>query len=256
MDQLYLEYEILQNRPGLLGDVASLIGMLKLDILTVSSIENNRRGFLLSYENEDQLESLRLALMAVQDLEIKIFHPPHQFDRLTLKHGKRIYKYADNPPIYRFFRKDLDYLIDFLGEILNQKPDILIGFQGSPGIGKSETCIAACVHANKPWILISSTLLRKIARISLDEDIYQAEPVLIIDAITTFYRSFPEHINFVKNILTRKVPRIVEHPQILIRETNIRLRDFDLIVELYLTEDDNQEVDYVKGQRFNSFDIS
>ena len=46
MSKYYMEYQILKDRPGLLGDVASLIGMLKLNIQTISSIENHRRGFI------------------------------------------------------------------------------------------------------------------------------------------------------------------------------------------------------------------
>lgn len=256
MNQLYLEYEILKNRPGLLGDVASFIGMLNFDILTVGSLAENRRGFLLKYQSKTQLTSLRLVLEAVPDLQIKIFHSPDHLDLLALKHGKRIKKSADRPPVYRFARNELDYLIDFLGEKLGEKADILIGFRGSPRIGKSEAIIAACVHANKPWILLSSTLMKKVVRTTLEEDYLAENPVLIVDAITTFYRAFPEHIRFVKQILQKKVPRVVEHPQILIQETDLELKDFDLIIELYSQKEDNLEGYLRTGWTFNAFDIS
>ncbi|AZR72436.1 hypothetical protein BBF96_02925 [Anoxybacter fermentans] len=257
MNKYYLEYKILNDRPGLLGDVASLIGMLKLNIQTISSIEGNKRGLLLNFNTMQQLESLYLALKEVQDLEVKIFREPQELDLLALKHGKRIQKTSENPPTFRFERKELDYLIDFLGGRLTKKSDIFVGFRGSPRVGKTETAIAASVHANKPWILISSTLLKKIVRTNLDNEILENGTILIIDAITTFYRSFPEHIEFVKNLLNKKIPRIVEHPDVLVRETNIKLSDFDLIIELNNDEDkENEEGEYIKGYGFYSFDIS
>lgn len=256
MNQLYLEYEIINNRPGLLGDVASFIGMLNFHILTVGSLADNRRGFLLKYQSDSQLTSLRLTLEAVPDLQIKIFHSPDHLDLLALKHGKRIKRLADRPPIYRFARNELDYLIDFLGEQLRERSDIFIGFRGSPRIGKTEAIIAACVHANKPWILLSSTLLKKVVRTTLKEDYLAECPVLIVDAITTFYRSFPEHIRFVKQILHHKVPRVVEHPQVLISETDLKLQDFDLIIELYSSDEDKTEKYLKRELGFNTFDIS
>ncbi len=257
MQQYYLEYEIINNRPGLLGDVASLIGMLKVNIKNVSSLKGHRRGFLLSYQTEQQLESLRSALMEVEDLQIKLFRAPQELDILTLKHGKRIRKLSSFPPVYRFDREELDYLIDFLGGRLTKGSDLLIGLRGSPRIGKSETAIAASVHANKPWVLISSTLLRKIMRTSIDEELLDMGAVLIIDAITTFRRSFPEHIEFVKKILNYPVLRIVEHPDILVHETDIQLESFDLIIEICSSEEEeNEGGEYIYGQGFYTFDIS
>ena len=253
-----MEYEILNDRPGLLGDVTSLIGMLKMNIEKVSSIDRHRRGFLLNYCSDQQMEALVQTLQEVPDLEIKRTNFPDEFDLLALKHGKRIQNNslnANDPPVYCFERKELDYLIDFLGGLLERETDLLIGLRGSPRIGKSETAIAASVHANKPWLLISSTLFRKVARTQIDAELLQITPVLIIDAITSFRRSFPEHIAFVRQVLRMKALRIVEHPDILIREADIQLHDFDLIVEITVTGDEAGRRES-KPYGFTNYDIS
>ena len=43
----YLEYEIQKNRPGLLGDISSLLGMLSINIITINGIDEDRRGLLI-----------------------------------------------------------------------------------------------------------------------------------------------------------------------------------------------------------------
>ena len=40
----YLEYEIEINRPGLLGDVSSLLGMLGISIVTINGVDQGKRG--------------------------------------------------------------------------------------------------------------------------------------------------------------------------------------------------------------------
>lgn len=39
----YLEYEIQYNRPGLLGDISSLLGMMAINIVTINGVENSHR---------------------------------------------------------------------------------------------------------------------------------------------------------------------------------------------------------------------
>ena len=34
----YLEYELQYNRPGLLGDISSLLGMLAINIITINGV--------------------------------------------------------------------------------------------------------------------------------------------------------------------------------------------------------------------------
>lgn len=42
--QWYMEYKIHKNRPGLLGDIASMLGILGVNILTINGVEGERRG--------------------------------------------------------------------------------------------------------------------------------------------------------------------------------------------------------------------
>ena len=38
-NQWYMEYKIHKNRPGLLGDIASVLGMLEVNILTINGLK-------------------------------------------------------------------------------------------------------------------------------------------------------------------------------------------------------------------------
>ena len=59
MREWYFEYEIQINRPGLLGDIASLLGMLRVNIVTINGVDQVRRGMLLRAEKEGQIERFR-----------------------------------------------------------------------------------------------------------------------------------------------------------------------------------------------------
>ena len=43
----YLEYEIIVNRAGLLGDVSSLLGMLGISIITINGVDQGVVDYLL-----------------------------------------------------------------------------------------------------------------------------------------------------------------------------------------------------------------
>ena len=51
----YFEYEIQVNRPGLLGDISSLMGMLSINIVTINGVDVSRRGMLLRCDHTDQI---------------------------------------------------------------------------------------------------------------------------------------------------------------------------------------------------------
>lgn len=255
MFSFYLEYKIINNRPGLLGNVASLLGLLKINILTIASIEDNYRGLLIEINKEESLKLIINSLNFSDDLMLTALRKPDFIDILALKHGKKI-KNKDNKNYYIFYREDLDILIDFLSEYLKINTNALIGFKGSPRIGKTETAIAAAVHANKRWQLLSSTLLRKIAITKISKELLDFNSVFIIDAITTFHRSNAEHIAFVNDILKLSIPRIIEHPEVLIQESEYLWDDFDLILEL---RDNNEDAGISRNNyihSYNSFDIS
>lgn len=250
----YLEYKIINNRPGLLGDLASLFGLLKINIETIASIESGCRGLLINIRDKKTKENLYNTLLGVDDLQINVFREPNLFDLLALKHGKKIKK-EKSSNYFSFTRDNLELLIDFLSEYLRSKDYALIGFKGSPRIGKTETAIAASIHANKNWQLISSTLLRKIARTKISENLLNTKSVFIIDAITTFYRSNSEHISLVKKILKMNIPKIIEHPEVIVKETEYKWDDFDLLIELVDKEKSGENINkYI--HTFNSFDIS
>ena len=48
MGEWYLEYEIQVNRPGLLGDISSLLGMLRVNIVTINGVDGGHRGMLVT----------------------------------------------------------------------------------------------------------------------------------------------------------------------------------------------------------------
>ncbi len=54
----YLEYEIEINRPGLLGDVSSLLGMLGISIVTINGVDQGKRGLLIKTDNLKKLNVL------------------------------------------------------------------------------------------------------------------------------------------------------------------------------------------------------
>ncbi len=37
----YFEYELKYDRPGLLGEISSLLGMLSINIITINGVENS-----------------------------------------------------------------------------------------------------------------------------------------------------------------------------------------------------------------------
>lgn len=124
---LYLEYEIQLDKPGLLGAVTTLLGMLGLNILTVSAIGAKRRGFLLRVLTEAKVEALKTALDQVRAINVIALRPPTLLDRIALRHGRRLDPAADNPPTYRFVREELGVLVDFLGDTLIEGKNLIIG---------------------------------------------------------------------------------------------------------------------------------
>lgn len=252
MNRIYLEYFIKKDRPGLLGDIASILGLLKINILTISSIDSNKRGFLLSLPEGLTEEFLASFLERIEDLQISFLKKPHLLDYLALKHGERIEENLKTPPLYSFRREQIHILIDFIGSILKREKAINIGFKGEPRVGKTESAIASCVLANKGWALISSTLLHKTAKTSLSKEA-ESDKVLLFDALTTMDRSSKEHKDLVLYLLKRETIKIIEHPDIFIHEGIMNKEDFHLFVELFRG---SKRVVYRDRSSFNSFDIS
>ncbi|GAX91808.1 DUF3388 domain-containing protein [Effusibacillus lacus] len=256
MEEWYLEYHIHKNRPGLLGDIASLLGMLGINIVTVNGVEDQNRGFLIRSNERQKIAVLRAMLRTVDNISITALRQPTLLDRLALRHGKFIKRESENDRTYKFTRDELGILVDFLGELLKKEGNQVIGVRGMPRVGKTESIVAASVYANRRWSFISSTLLRQTVRHSLAEDELASDNmVYILDGIVSTLRATEQHRQLVREIMRMEVPKVIEHPDIFVRETEYDWDVFDRIIELRNTED--QEITYDTVQTgFASFDIS
>ncbi len=238
----YLEYEIHKNRPGLLGDISSLLGMLGINIITINGVDNERRGMLLLVHNPEQVERLKTILETMDNITITKMRKPKLRDRLAVRHGRYIQRDADDKKTFRFVRDELGLLVDFMAELLKVEGHKLIGIRGMPRVGKTESIVAASVCANKRWVFVSSTLLRQTIRSQLADDEYSKDHVFLIDGIVSMKRSSERHWQLIREIVRLPATKIVEHPDIFVRESEYELDDFDYIIEL--RSDSNEEITY------------
>lgn len=117
----YLEYEIQKNRPGLLGDVSSLLGMLAINIITINGVDDSRRGLLLKCESNDQVRRLESILNTMDNITVTKLRVPKLRDRLAVRHGRYIQRDADDKKTFRFVRDELGLLVDFMAELYKQE---------------------------------------------------------------------------------------------------------------------------------------
>jgi hypothetical protein len=228
----YLEYQIHKNRPGLLGDIASLLGMLSINILTINGVENNRRGLLLRTEDDEKIEALRRILERVDNITITALRPPKLVDRLAIRHGRYLDRCLEDKRTYRFTRDELGLLVDFMAELFKKEGHQLIGVRGMPRVGKTESIVASSVCANKRWTFVSSTLLKQTVRSQLAHDEFSENHVYIIDGIVSTLRSTERHAMLVREIIRMNATKVIEHPDIFVKETEFSMDDFDYIIEL------------------------
>lgn len=255
MKEWYLEYHIHNNRPGLLGDISSLLGMLAINIVTINGVENMRRGMLIRSGSDDQVARFRAILGTIEDITVIKLREPRLRDRLAIRHGRYIERDADDKKTFRFVRTELGLLVDFMAELYKREGHFLVGIRGMPRVGKTESIVAASVCANKRWSFISSTLLRQTVRSQLADDELSEDHIFIIDGIVTTMRSTEKHRMLVRDIMRIPAVKVVEHPDIFVRETEYELDDFDCIIEL--RNDESEEITYeVVESGFSSFDIS
>jgi len=249
---LYLEYDIQQNKPGLLGAVTTLIGMLDLNILSVTGIGKTRRGLLLKVHDDAKVRALHEALSQVAAIKVTAFRPPTLLDRIALRHGKRLDMAEMNPPTYRFVREELGVLVDFLGDTLLEGGNLIIGIRGMPRVGKTEAAIAACVYANKRWILLSSTIIRQTIRTDLLDE--SENSIFLIDGITSTTRGNNEHWALIQKVLQMPTLKIIEHPDVFLRDGRLEV-DFDFIIEIRHHEEDVIRIEDI-SMSFTAFDLS
>lgn len=251
----YLEYQIHKNRPGLLGDIASVLGMMKINIITINGVDHRRRGMLLQTEAKEKVEALSRLLNNVDKVTVTALRPPTILDRLAIRHGHYIERDTGSQRTFRFVRNELGLLVDFMAELFKRPGHQLIGIRGMPRVGKTESIVAASVCASKRWTFVSSTLLRQTVRHQLADDELSDEHVYIIDGIVTTMRGSEKHQMLVREVLRNSATKVIEHPDIFVRETEYTMEDFDCIIEL--RSHPNEEITYeAVNAGYSSFDIS
>ena len=253
----YLEYEIHKNRPGLLGDISSLLGMLSINIVTINGVDDRRRGLLLLCDKKEQIERLESILHTMDNITVTKLREPKVTDRLAVRHGRYIQRDADDKKTFRFVRDELGLLVDFMAEIYKQEGHKLIGIRGMPRVGKTESVVAASVCANKRWLFVSSTLLKQTIRNKLIKDEYSDDNLFIIDGIVSTISGTEKHLQLVREIMRLPVVKVVEHPDIFVRNTEYTLDDFDYIIELRNSYDEEITYELVDDhQMFSQSDMS
>lgn len=238
----YMEYKIHKNRPGLLGDIASLMGMLDINIVTINGVEDRTRGMLLQTNDEEKIDLMGKMLRKVDNITITALRPPKLVDILAVRHGRYIERDSDDRKTFRFTRDELGLLVDFLGEIFKREGNQVVGLRGMPRVGKTESIIAGSVCANKRWTFVSSTLLRQTVRSQLSEDEMAPNNVYIIDGIVSTIRSNEKHYSLLQDIMALPSTKVIEHPDIFIRESEYTYNHFDYIIELRNSPD--EEINY------------
>ncbi|WP_110929482.1 YmfK family protein [Bacillus massiliglaciei] len=257
----YFEYEIQKNRPGLLGDVSSLLGMLSINIVTINGVDEGRRGLLLLTEDSRNIERFESILHTMDTIKIIKLREPKLRDRLAVRHGRYIQRGADEKNTFRFVRDELGLLVDFMAELFKQEGHKLIGIRGMPRVGKTESIVAASVCANKRWLFVSSTLLKQTIRSQLIEDEYNNNNLFILDGIVSTKRANERHWQLVREIMRMDAVKVIEHPDVFVENTEYRLEDFDYIIELRNNPDEEITYEAVNqneqfsGSDFGSFDF-
>ncbi len=246
----YLEYEIQKNRPGLLGDISSLLGMLSINIVTINGVNQGRRGMLLLANNDEQIIRLESILQTMDTINITKLREPKLRDRLAVRHGRYIQRDADDKKTFRFVRDELGLLVDFMAELFKQEGHKLVGIRGMPRVGKTESVVASSVCANKKWLFVSSTLLKQTIRSKLIEDEYSAENIFIIDGIVSTRRASERHWQLVREIMRLSAVKVIEHPDVFVQNSEYTLNDFDYIIELRNNPDEEITYELVENNNF------
>jgi hypothetical protein len=243
----YMEYKIHKNRPGLLGDIASLMGMLDINIVTINGVEDRTRGLLLQTNDDEKIELMGKMLKKVDNITITALRAPKLVDILAIRHGRYIERDSDDRKTFRFTRDELGLLVDFLGEIFKKEGNQVVGLRGMPRVGKTESIIAGSVCAKKRWTFVSSTLLRQTMRSQLSEDEMMPNNVFIIDGIVSTLRSNEKHYSLLKEIMAMPSTKVIEHPDIFVRESEYDYNTFDYIIELRNTPDEEINYESITG---------
>jgi hypothetical protein len=228
----YLEYMIHKNRPGLLGDISSVLGMLQINIITINGVDLNRRGMILESEDDKRIELLQHLLRNVPNISVTKLRQPTLRDRLAVRHGRYISRDADDKKTFRFVRDEIGLLVDFLAEMFKRDGHQLIGIRGRPRVGKTESVVASSVCANKRWSFVSSTLLKQTVCDQMSQAELSPDHVFIIDGIVSTTRASEQHHMLLREVMSLQATKVIEHPDIFVQYTEYNLDDFDCLIEL------------------------
>lgn len=257
----YLEYENQINRPGLLGDISTLLGMLSINIITINGVENKRRAMLILSEYDDNIKRLETILETVDIIKVLKIRKPKLKDRMAVRHGKYIHTDKNDRKTIRFVRNELGILVDFFAELYKQDGHKLIGVRGMPRVGKTESIVAGSVCANKRWLFVSSTMIKQTVRNKLIAGEYNDDNIYIIDGVVSKNRANEEHWRLIREVMQLPAIKVVEHPDIFVEATEYNLDDFDYIIELRSHEDEEITYEAIEDQRhgqnsnFNMFEF-
>ncbi|MBM7610343.1 hypothetical protein JOD29_003623 [Lysinibacillus composti] len=232
MAEWYFEYEIQVNRPGLLGDIASLLGMLRVNIVTINGVDEGKRGLLLKANKDESIERFYSIVSTMDNIKVTKFRQPKLRDRLAVRHGHYIEKDADEKNTFRFVRDELGVLVDFMAELFKKEGNRLIGIRGMPRVGKTESIVAASVCANKKWIFLSSTMIKQTVRNRLHGDEFSDNNVFILDGVVTRKSNDEGHQQLVREIMKMPTVKVIEHPDMFVQHSEYKIEDFDYIIEL------------------------
>src|SRR5690625_596345 len=248
----YFEYELQYNRPGLLGDISSLLGMLSINIVMINGIEDSRRGMLILSQHDENIERLKTILEKFDTIKLTKLRKPQVHDILAVRHGKYIYRDSEDRKTVRFIREEFGLLVDFMAELFKAKGHKLIGVRGMPRVGKTESIVAGSVSANKKWLFVSSTLLKQTVRKQLIEGEYGEDYIYIIDGVVSKQRADEQHWQLIREIMQIPTTKVVEHPDIFIQATSYTIDDFDYIIEI--RRDENEKITYepIENQTFGN----
>ncbi|MBD7983594.1 DUF3388 domain-containing protein [Sporosarcina sp. Sa2YVA2] len=249
MGEWYVEYEVQVNRPGLLGDIASLLGMLRVNITTINGVDGGHRGMLVRTENDDQIKRFELIASTMETIQVKKIREPKLRDILAVRHGRYIQRDLDDRKTFRFVRSELGVLVDFMAELFKQDGHKLIGIRGMPRVGKTESVVAASVCANKKWIFLSSTMIKQTVRSNLAGDEFSKDNIFILDGIVTRKSGDERHMQLVREMMNMPTIKVVEHPDMFVQHSEYDVEDFDYIIEL--RTDPDEEITYEMMEKNN-----
>jgi hypothetical protein len=205
-------------------------------------VEDRTRGMLLQTDDDEKIELMGKMLKKVDNITINALRTPKLVDILAVRHGRYIERDSDDRKTFRFTRDELGLLVDFLGEVFKKEGNQVVGLRGMPRVGKTESIIAGSVCANKRWTFVSSTLLRQTVRSQLSDDELSQNNVFIIDGIVSTIRSNEKHYGLLREIMAMNSTKVIEHPDIFVRESEYDYNVFDYIIELRNTPD--EEINY------------